>query len=124
MRSISSGVKCSPAVGAAAEPGVAGVYRLVALRFNQPLLDIGRQRHLPDVLEQLLRVSTLVMFFTSQRPPPRFSSENEAPASGGSSSAHRPPGAAPMVSPALPRAGAGGAARNSSSTLPPVGLKA
>ena len=38
-------MKCSPAVGAAAEPGVCEIDRLVAFRIVQRRVDVGRQRH-------------------------------------------------------------------------------
>ena len=43
-----SAVRCSPAVGAAAEPGCRGVDGLVALGAVEAGRDVGRQRHLTD----------------------------------------------------------------------------
>ena len=54
-------MKCSPAVGAATAPSVAGVERLVigavALVRRAPSGDIGRQRHLAEALDRLVEES-------------------------------------------------------------------
>ncbi len=55
-RSNSSPVKCRPAVGAAADPGVRGEHGLVPIGITETLGDVGRQWHLTVTVQQHDRV--------------------------------------------------------------------
>ena len=49
-------MRCSPAVGAATEPGRDGVHRLVPLGIVERRVDVGRQRHRAVTIERVERV--------------------------------------------------------------------
>ena len=114
-------MRCSPAVGAAAEPGRCGVHGLVALGVGQRRGDVGRQRHLADRGERRERVVGARARRSACRRPRcgdrrRGTAARPAPSSGSPVAGWR----AGRTRPPSARCSSSSGSSSSTSTAPPV----